>query len=50
MSHPEIWKVHTEGGAIPPLPRNCYGNENHKKSNQQSAISDQPKQFCLAES
>jgi len=30
-----------EGGAIPPLPRNCDGNETHKKSsNQLSAFSD----------
>jgi hypothetical protein len=45
-SHPEIWKVQAEGGVIPPLPRNCEGNETHKKnSNQPSAFSDQRKHF-----
>jgi len=36
-----------EGGAIPPLPRNCDGNETHKKnSNQLSAFSDQQKIYA----
>jgi hypothetical protein len=35
-----------EGGVKPPLPRNCNRNETYRKT----AISDQPKHICLAES
>ena len=43
--HPEICKVQAEGGVNPPLPRNCEGNETHKKAVRRKALGARQKEM-----